>query len=327
MKYIKTINWSFTYKCNLKCTHCDIWDNPYKNELSIHKIKEIVSSKIIQESYKYYWDSFDIGISWWEPLLIENLKEIIIEIEKSLPWSVQCLSTNWILKDKLIDLLVFLDTNWINLRKINISIDWNENIHDLQRWIEWSFRKTIKTIQEIKKQFPKQIIEIKLTITKQNYKDILFFCKLANKLWIYFSFKPVENILNYTNQSGAIHEIFTELEIKIIEKQIVSNPYIIRQEFYKNKYFFYNIPKYLRLWLWESKKMCNIANDSITIMPDWKIYSCVLMNKIWSIIDNTIDEIWSWEIVKNQRIEIKDWKCQWCMLMCGSAKTKEIYIK
>jgi MoaA/NifB/PqqE/SkfB family radical SAM enzyme len=52
--YIKSINWIFTYKCNLKCKHCDIWKNPYNDELSLEKIEEIVSSKIMQDSFKYY---------------------------------------------------------------------------------------------------------------------------------------------------------------------------------------------------------------------------------------------------------------------------------
>jgi MoaA/NifB/PqqE/SkfB family radical SAM enzyme len=63
MQYIKTINWALTYKCNLKCTHCDIWENPYKNSFNIEKIKEIVTSKTIKESYNFYKNEFDIGIS------------------------------------------------------------------------------------------------------------------------------------------------------------------------------------------------------------------------------------------------------------------------
>jgi hypothetical protein len=56
------------------------------------------------------------------------------------------------------------------------------------------------TLLKIKKLFPSQAIEIKLTITKKTYKDILYISKLANKLWVRFSFKPVENMYNYTNQ-------------------------------------------------------------------------------------------------------------------------------
>lgn len=325
MNYIKSINWAFTYKCNLKCNHCDIWNNPYKDELSIDEIKIIVNSNILQESYKYYWDFFDIAISWWEPLLIENLKEKMIEIDLSLPWSIHSISTNWILKDKLIELLVFWKKRWKSFRKINISIDWKEKIHDLQRWIKGSFRKSLETVQTIKKLFPKQIIEIKLTITKENYKDIFFISKLANKLWIFFSFKPVENMFNYTNQGWNIDSMFNIEEINEIEKQIINNPYIIKQDFYITKNFFYKIPDYLRNWLWESKKDCNIANDSINIMPDWKSYSCILMDKIWDLSEKSIDEIWKWKLLENQRKNIKDWKCPECMLMCWSFKSKNIF--
>lgn len=327
MNYIKSINWIFTYKCNLKCKHCDIWNNPYKKELSIEKIDEITKSKIIQDSYIKYWNFFDVAISWWEPLLIENLEEIMITIDKNLPWSIHSISTNWILTDKLIKLLIFWKKKWKSFRKINISIDWNVKNHDNQRWINWSFIKSIETIQKVKKIFPKQIIEIKLTITNKNYKDILFISNLANKLWIFFSFKPVENMIHYTNQDKLNQTSFKENEINKIEEQIINNDFIIKQEKYINKYFFYNIPKYLRNWLWEEKKLCNVANDSITIMPDWKIYSCILMEKTWDLNIENIDEIWIWDKIEKQRKEIKQGKCPECMLMCWSFKSKETYEK
>lgn len=325
--YIKSINWIFTYKCNLKCKHCDIWWNSFKDELSLEKIEEIVSSKIMQDSYKKYWDFFDIAISWWEPLLINNLEEIMLKIDKYLPWAIHSISTNWILTEKLIRLIVFWKQNWRNFRKINISIDWSEENHDYQRGINWSFKKSLRTIKTIKKIFPELIIEIKLTITKYNYKDIIFISKLANKLWIFFSFKPVENMINYTNQSLKNDIVFNKNEIDEIERQIVQNPYIIKQDKYITKYFFNKIPEYLRNWLWKEKKICSVANDSITIMPDWKIYSCILMSQTWDLNKNSIDEIWESDSIKKQRIEIKEWSCPECMLMCWSFKSKETYEK
>lgn len=327
MDYIKSINWILTYKCNLKCTHCDIWSNPYKNELWINEIKKIINSEIIQESYKKYWNFFDIALSWWEPLLIQNLKEIMIQIDESLPWSIHSISTNWVLKDKLIELLIFWQKNWKFFKKINISIDGNQKNHDTQRWVKWSLKKSIETIQTIKKLFPEQVIEIKLTITKKNYNDILFISRLADKLWIFFSFKPAENMLNYTNQSWEKHKRFTQKEVTAIKKQIINNPYIIKQNFYIKKYFFYNIPDYLKNWLWESKKICSVANDSIAIMPNWKIFSCILMNSIWKLSKKTIDEIWNSDKLNKQRRIIKEGRCPGCMLMCWSFKSKMTYEK
>ena len=323
--YLKSINWILTYKCNLKCTHCDIWNNPYKNEASISDIKKILQSKIITKSYEKYWDMFDVAISWWEPLLITNLKKVITEIDKIVPNSIHCISTNWVLIDKLIDLIIFWWKKWKSFRKINISIDWNKINHDIQRWTKWIFNETIKNIIKFKKIFPNQIIEIKLTITKNNYNDILYISKLADKLWVFFSFKPVENMNNYTNQSSQNITSFSNIEIKQIENQIINNPYIKKQNFYINPIFFNSIPEYLRNWLWKRKKDCTIAKNTLTIMPDLKVYSCILMNSTWDLNNNNLDEIWSWNSLQKQIKEIEKWKCPECMLMCWSFKSKETY--
>ncbi len=316
-----------TYKCNLTCKHCDIWNNSYKKELSIPLIHSIINSPIIQESYKYYGDFFDIAISGGEPLLINNIEEIMMEIDKGLPWSIHSISTNGTLTTQLIRLLIFWKKQWKNFRKINISIDWNELNHDKQRWINGSFKKSIETIKKIKKIFPNQKIEIKLTITQYNYQDIYFLSVLANKLNVNFSFKPVENMNNYTNQQRTINKIFSERQIQKIEEQILNNPYIHIQKDHIDTNFFYTIPDYLRNGLGKNKKRCSVAKNSITIMPDGKIFSCILMNQIWDINSQTIDEIWKSKDIQQQRKEIENGNCPECMLMCWSFKSKNIYEK
>ncbi|MDD2870367.1 MAG: radical SAM protein [Candidatus Gracilibacteria bacterium] len=323
--FIKSINWIFTYKCNLKCNHCDIWSYDYKSELSIEKIKEIVNSKIIQNSYKYYGEYFDIGLSGGEPLLIENLEEKMLLIDEYLPNSIHSISTNGILTNKLMKLLIFWKKKGKSFKKINISVDGKQINHDRQRGVDGSFLKILETIGKIKKVFPEQIIELKMTITKNNYRDIIFLCRLANKLGVNFSFKPVENMTNYTNQKNYYNGHFSEDEIIEIENQVYDNPYIIEQGDYINKNFFYKIPDYLRNGLGEEKKNCNIAKDSITIMPDGKVFSCILMNKIGDLRENNIDEIWNGKNIKLQRKLIENGDCPECMLMCGAFKSKEIY--
>lgn len=325
--YIKSINWIFTYKCNLKCKHCDIWENNNNDELSIKQIEDIVRSDIIQKSYKKYWESFDIGISGWEPLLISNIEDIMLTIDNFLPDSIASITTNGFLTEKLVKLLIFWKKKWKTFKKINISIDWNEKNHDKQRWTKWSFKKAIKTISKIKKIFPNQIIEIKLTITEYNYKNIFYISSLASKLWVFFSFKPVENMNNYTNQNSKVDNLFDDEKIEQIAKQIINNPYIEKQNKYINKEFFYKIPKYLKKWYWKEKKQCSIANNSITIMPDWKVFSCILMNQIGNIKKENIENIWNWININNQRNNIKKWLCPNCMLMCWSFKSKNTYEK
>ncbi len=309
----------------MSCHHCDIWNNPYLSRLSLEEVKNLFSSDIIQESYKHHGDFFDVAISWWEPMLIENLEEVMDLVDSLVPGSIHSISTNGTLPKRLLQVLLHWKKQGKSLRKINISLDGNQINHDMQRWQSWSFQRSIKTIQKIKKVFPDQHIELKLTITKQNHKDIIYIGKLANKLGVFFSFKPVENMTNYTNQWWDIHSDFTNEEINEIEKQIVKNRYIEKQSFYINPNFFNAIPEYLRNWLGEAKKACQVAKNSVTIMPDGKTYWCILMKSVWSIKENSIDQVWEWEQIKKQRNEILSWECPECMLMCWSFKSKNMY--
>lgn len=325
MKYIKSINWITTYKCNLKCSHCDIWSNPDKNMLSLDEIDTIFGSKILKDSYDYYGDIFDIAISWGEPMLLENIEEIMDRIDSLLPWAIHSISTNGVLEKKLISVLLYWKKTGRSLKKINISMDGNNINHDMQRWTPGSFIKSIGTITKIKKIFPEQIIEIKLTITKQNYKDILYISKLAQKLWVFFSFKPVENMTNYTNQWWDIASDFSHAEIEEIEKQIYDNIYIQEQKQYISPKFFHMIPKYLKNWLGKIKKSCQVANESVTLMPDGKTYGCILMESVGSTKSQSLQELWSGDIIEKQRKDIQDGKCPECMLMCWSFKSKNMY--
>ena len=327
MHYIRSINWIFTYRCNLRCRMCDIWNNPYKSELDFPTIRAIVSSEIVQKSYAHYGPSFAIGISGGEPLLIKNLKEVMIEIDALLPGSIHSISTNGIQKDTLVEVLVSWQKQGKKLPKINISIDGRECTHDTQRGVTGGFRKTVNTIQTVKRLFPQILIEMKLTITKSNYTEISFFTALADKLGVFFSFKPVENMYHYTNQNTENQDTFSPQEIDKIEQQIVDNPYIQKQDFYISPHFFQSIPLYLRSGLGERKSLCGIADDSLTIMPDGKVYSCILMNEVGNLHDDSLDDIWRGERMEWQRKAIKEGECAGCMLMCGSFKSKNVYGK
>ena len=183
-----------------------------------------------------------------------------------------------------------------------------------------SFQKTIQTALLVKKLFPEIFLELKLTITKQNYTDILYLSRLADSLGIFFSFKPVENMYNYTNQSSENQCTFSPEEIQIIEKQIVENPYLTKQNYYIPRDFFDQIPEYLRNGLGEKKKSCTVTEDSVTILPDGRVYSCILMDSIGSL-EEDIDSVWNSEVHLQQKKDICAGKCPECMLMCGYFKS------
>lgn len=327
-KYIKNITFVLTYNCNSKCKHCDIWNNWMTDVIKYDKFVDILNDKILNDSYTYYWSNFDIAFSWWEVFTMNKFIDYFNYAYKKFPNARYSITTNWLLTDEILDFISYLKDKKITF-KLNISLDWPEKIHNLQRWLNNAFSKTIKTIILIKKKFPNLLIELKFTITKINYEYINFFIKFSHKLWVFFSFKPYEYIGNYINKKTYINTSFNKEQINIIEEQIIDNKFIELQKDYKSPYFFYKIPSYLRNWLTkEERSLCTIAQNDIMVLPNLQVHTCILMDFIWDLNNNSLEKIWSTNnlFLEKQREKIKKWRCTWCMLMCWWAKTKEIYL-
>lgn len=325
---IKNLTFVLTYSCNLKCKHCDIWENGKNDFISLSVFQKITNEKVLKESYYFYNENFDISFSWGEVFLIKNFDEYFYHVRDKYPNAKYCITTNGILMPQILKFLSGVHWKYGNFQnlKLNISIDWPDNIHNLQRWVSGAFHTTINTILNIKKMFPTLLMEIKFTITPINYWYIRSFTLLAAKLGIFFSFKPYEFVMNYMNKKHNLDVQFSEKQIKIIEYQISENPFILQQNNYKNKNFYNKIPSYLRNGLSkEEKARCQIANDDIIIMPDLDVFSCIFMKKLWTLKKENLSNIWHGKLVNKQRDIIKSGECQGCMLMCWWAKTDAIF--
>jgi MoaA/NifB/PqqE/SkfB family radical SAM enzyme len=63
MKYIKNLNFVLTFKCNLKCKHCDIWNNKDNSTIDIITFNKLINEKEIIKSYNYYNNKFELSLS------------------------------------------------------------------------------------------------------------------------------------------------------------------------------------------------------------------------------------------------------------------------
>jgi MoaA/NifB/PqqE/SkfB family radical SAM enzyme len=62
---------NITFRCNLKCKHCDIWKDKSGKELSTEEIKEII------DKLKNWLEYFRLHFSGGEPLVRKDIFEII----------------------------------------------------------------------------------------------------------------------------------------------------------------------------------------------------------------------------------------------------------
>lgn len=104
-------------KCNLFCPYC-FWPENNSEIMTKSQILDLVKNK--KEDY--------IVITWWEPLLHNEIWEIIQWIFNL--WKKVILHTNWVLLNK-----DFLEENKKYIYRINLPIDSiDSNINALLRW-------------------------------------------------------------------------------------------------------------------------------------------------------------------------------------------------
>lgn len=271
---------------------CDIWKNHDQDIISVNDINNIFTEKVIPKDT-------DITITWWEPLLHKDIKAIIKQIN-DLGYSVNTISTNWILLKKIEDLLTFLEENSIEIPQFHISIDGLEKTHEFQRGTPGSFKKSINTIKELSQKWIR--VKMKYTITKDNIRDIIPCKKLAEKLWVDITFKIVENDENYTNRSANPNLLSAKEKLLILK--ILNHLYPEKDTYIENLLFY--IEKSILPF------ECKTPHTNMFIMANGDVYPCTKYESIWNIKENSLADIYRNTIHTNIVKYVEKHKCSKC---------------
>lgn len=309
MGLIRSINWVLTYKCNSRCVHCDIWGLESRPEITLSSVRRILNDPLVKRSYRHYYPDFDISLGGGEPFLADNLQEIVCAIEKCLPGSFKSITTNGLCTKRIIE---FVKTNSNLNYKINISIDGLGRVHDNIRGLKGAFDVVLQTILKVKRVNPGQKIEIKLTLLPDNYGQIRKVYELSRKLGCDFSFKPAENMKNYTNQLENKDFHMTRDKLCAIRNQaFYISDRMLKDGNHKKAKFFRDIPFYL--FGTQKKGKCSVLNSHITILPGGSVYTCLFFLALGNLNESVLSDIW-----RSRRKKMPP--CPSCMLMCGSFK-------
>src|SRR3989338_3937224 len=101
---IKSINWIITDVCNLRCTHCDIWQLP-KKMLELKLAERLLDDPAVRKSAQYYGNAFDISLGGGEPFAHPKLQEIVNLVQEKYPGCIKSISTNGVLTKRIVAFL------------------------------------------------------------------------------------------------------------------------------------------------------------------------------------------------------------------------------
>lgn len=301
----KSLILSVTNRCNAKCKMCEFWKEKNVIEPSLEQIDNLFSNKILQ-------DLESISLTGGEPFLREDLPQIVDIIRKHFPDICIDIVTNGFLEDRILNLL----ERFQNIG-LGISLDGIGKTHDLQRGIKGAYKKTIHTIQTIKRKYPNQRLAIKFTITPWNYQELTEVYNLCKKLNLYLQFKPVEIAIHYTNLQSQQKLEFSEEQIKSITNQVqeIHKDYI-SEEKYQDAKFIKAIPEFLT-----NKQLnieCKAPFESLFVMHNNDVYSCIHLDKIGNLREKNLEKIWNSKEANKIRRIVLEKKCPKCLSFHGS---------
>lgn len=303
---IKSVNWLITDTCNLKCRHCDIWKLPAKIT-SQKLVEKLLADPVVEKSYVYYGERFDISLGGGEPFTYPHLQELVTQIEQKYSGALKAITTNGMLIKKIYR---FLKDNPNLCLKLNISVDGMKESHDKIRGVKGAFDQTIQTIRMIRRVFPDQKVELKMTMMRENASQVRDVYQLAKGLGCSFSCKPADYLPHYTNRDSEFSVSFSDEEFYAIRNQLFIVADDMRQnKEYKKSRFTKDIPFYF-----QGKRRhttCSVLWQHITAMPDGDIFFCIKEEKAGNILNENLGTM---------KTKAKDFECKSCMLMCGSFK-------
>ncbi len=315
----KTVTIKPTLCCVARCAHC----SPRNKKFSGNRIMSLEEYDVLFANLKKLGTE-NICISGGEPLLYNNVVSLVELITKN--GMKASLNTNgWLLNRVMFDKLMKA-----GLLAINVSLDSPiPSIHDKLRGLNGLFDKTVSQIKDCKATNIPFVLNIRMVLSKHNYKDVDKMIDLAmelnadvlsidmieadskNKL---FLLKEEElNLFEKSIKPELINKIITlniddelkELDIKQIEN--ILNPNFNSCKNYSNGIY----------WPDDNiKKKCDIPNSFLIIEGDGNVLPCNAVeynrNKICgNLFEKNIFDVWESEEITKFRNDKMDF-CREC---------------
>jgi len=156
--------WVLNYRCMFKCKMCYIWETEHFDmETSIEEKKRFVDSLV-----GFVSNDFEFHLSGGEPLLEENICELIAHIEKA-GFKSNLVTNGW-----LVDKGMARNLAKSGLQSLTFSLDGvTAKTHDTLRGKEGSFDRIIHAIDMIKEKNIKLSTSVIMLINELNIDEVL----------------------------------------------------------------------------------------------------------------------------------------------------------
>ncbi len=307
------LNFAITYKCNSRCTTCNIWKKKLKKELTKKEIEKFAKKA------DFPW----VRLTGGEPFLRNDYADIVKVLNKHMNICLLSTPTNGMLPDivckQVEEVLSFFKGRYV----ITVSLDGPRNVHNKIRNVKGSWQRAVETYKKLKtlenhKNFK---VFFGYTISPQN-ADLFFdtLSEMRNLLPVtandfHINLFQVSDTY-YNNASANIPADYKENALREVGRilKIRKGSGLINSV---EKKYLELAKKYLETGRMPVK--CNIFNLSCFIDPYGNVYPCSMFNKKLGSLRQArydIKKMLGSEDAKKTREDIKKGLCPQCWTPC-----------
>lgn len=294
---------ALTYRCNLRCGKCNLWQHCSPTDLDPALIDKLPPSLL------------DLNISGGEPFLHPQLAVIVHRALERLPKARIIISTGGWLTGAQVDILHSLAAEHERVG-LAISLDGLAVEHDLERGRPGSFQMALDTLERARK-FGFDDLRIAFTITPQNVALLPKMQELAHKLAVEMSVALVHSSEHYfvpAQEKQQVDRKALEKSItQVLEEQVGSlNPKQLARAYFLAGLDYFNRTGRRPL-------PCYAAGDFFFLDPAGLVYACNMLAKpLGDLSRQSFDEIWDSKAA--QEAFANAGSCNSCWMVC-SART------
>ncbi len=297
-----------TYRCQSRCRMCHTWKYPTRPE---DEFAPDLLEKLPALSF--------CNITGGEPFLREDIGDIVRVLRKKARRIV--ISTNGLLTEKILALAV--RDRSVGIR---VSLEGLAELNDFLRGIEGGFDRGLGTLLALKKMGLKDI-GLAITISDENFRDMLDLYRLAENLGLEFATAAVHNSFYFHKEDNALTRgeqaasCFEALSAELLKG--------FQPKTWFRAYFNAGLANYARGG--PRPLPCGAGRDTFFLDPRGEILPCNGMEKnVWfasfgNLNETSFDKIWNSDRARSVREQVA--RCPkncWMIGTAGPAMKKHI---
>jgi len=321
VSYPSFVTYIATWRCNAKCLMCDIWKKDAGQELNLRQIEGI---------FKQLKSLDAVRITGGEPFVRADLAEVVNSIQRINRPKVIHITTNGLLKEKILD--SFSKINNIQNIHIKISINAFGKEHDRIMGLDGAFQTALATLEELVRIRDKQhfFIGVNQTITSQEsregYDRLKEICDdykvdllpvFAYAKTALYSKNTGLNLMPKKKGELNIFADFSRFELEVALKKFLNDVSRIKSFTEKMVKKYYLKGAYNRLIRDKANPSpkCVALNNHLRILPNGDVPVCLYnSNVIGNLLEQSFRDLWLSENTNRFRDIVKN--CPICWAGC-----------